>query len=48
MSFDLKTISPSISGPKRPYDRISLFEVKNDWNHSLIRKPNKGGYFLPL
>jgi aconitase A len=47
MSFDLKSISPSISGPKRPFDRISLFEVKNDWQNSLIRKPNDGGYSLP-
>lgn len=32
LSLDLSTVVPSIAGPKRPQDRISLTDSKTSWN----------------
>ncbi len=46
IELDLSTIVPSLSGPKRPQDRIELTDMKEAFN-SIIRTPiDKGGYGL--
>jgi len=32
LELDLAAVQPSLSGPKRPHDRVSLSDMKNDWN----------------
>lgn len=31
LSLDLSTVEPSVAGPKRPHDRVSLSNMKQDW-----------------
>lgn len=38
IELDLGTVVPSLSGPKRPQDRIELTNMKQTWNETL-RKP---------
>ena len=42
MDFDLNKIGLSITGPKRPFDQISLYNSKKDWTKSLIEEKSKG------
>ena len=35
LSLDLSTVTPSMAGPKRPQDRVSLSEMKSHWRESL-------------
>ena len=35
LSLDISTVEPSLAGPSRPQDRISLGEMKNSYNESL-------------
>ena len=35
ISLDLTTVEPSLSGPKRPQDRVPLSEMKSHWRKSL-------------
>ena len=35
LSLDLSTVEPSLSGPKRPQDRVPLSEMKSHWRKSL-------------
>ncbi len=41
VSLDLKKVSPSMAGPKRPQDRIELTDVKNNFLDSLNGSPKK-------
>jgi aconitate hydratase len=44
IDLDLNTVSACVSGPKRPQDRIGLYDIKNQFN-SLLKKPlSAGGY----
>jgi len=43
LSLDLGDIQPSVAGPKRPQDRITVADLKSSWNEILI-KPTPGGY----
>ncbi len=44
LEFDLGTVRPSVSGPKRPQDRIALPELKARF-HELLSKPvGENGY----
>lgn len=44
LELDLHTVAPSIAGPKRPQDRISLVDLKNKF-HDLLKAPiASGGY----
>ena len=36
--LDLSTVVPSLSGPKRPHDRVSLSEMKEDFQMCLDNK----------
>ena len=48
LSLDLASVEPSISGPKRPHDRVHVKDVKNVSRRSL-RPPRarRRGYGLP-
>lgn len=46
IEIDLSTISPSISGPKRPQDLIDLAQVKDTFQKSLVRKLGVQGFGL--
>jgi len=35
LGLDLSTVEPSLSGPKRPQDRVPLSEMKSQWRASL-------------
>ncbi len=36
VELDLSTVEPSIAGPRRPQDRISLSKARSSWRNSLI------------
>ena len=38
IELDLSTVVPSLSGPKRPHDRVSLSEMKEDFQKCLDNK----------
>ncbi|KAI1290029.1 Cytoplasmic aconitate hydratase [Halotydeus destructor] len=42
--LDLSTIVPSVSGPKRPHDRVSVAEMKQDFAQCLENKVGFKGY----
>lgn len=43
LSLDLGDIQPSVAGPKRPQDRITVDDLKSTWNE-LLSKPTPQGY----
>ena len=47
VSLDLGSVEPSLAGPKRPQDRISLAEMKKAFNESLTAPVGKTGFGLP-
>ena len=46
LDLDLSSIEPSVSGPKRPHDRICLKEVKEKFTAALIAPVKDRGYGL--
>ncbi|WP_042196360.1 aconitate hydratase AcnA [Paenibacillus camerounensis] len=46
VELDLSTVTTSIAGPKRPQDRMDLFDIKRNWNNISIKPVSKGGYGL--
>jgi aconitate hydratase len=46
VNLDLSTVVPSLSGPKRPHDRVSLSNMKNDFTSALTNKVGFKGYGL--
>jgi aconitate hydratase len=48
VELDLADVVPSIAGPKRPQDRISLEKVKQEFTDSLTRSKSDRGYQLPV
>ncbi len=42
LKLDLATVEPSLSGPKRPQDRIALRDVKSGFTNSMEKEYNKG------
>ena len=46
VELDLSTVTPSLAGPKRPQDRISLFKVKDAFRESLKAPLNERGFGL--
>ena len=42
LKLDLATVEPSLSGPKRPQDRIALRDVKSGFTDSMEKEYNKG------
>lgn len=46
LSLDLGTVVPSLAGPKRPQDRISLSDMKSSFNDSLTAPVGNTGFGL--
>jgi aconitate hydratase len=46
LTLDLSTIEPSLAGPKRPQDRVSLSHVKEGFQQSLLRSKTDRGFGL--
>lgn len=38
LELDLSTVVPSVSGPKRPHDRVSVSDFKDDFKTCLMNK----------
>src|SRR5437660_1430723 len=43
LKLELSSVEPSLSGPKRPQDRIALKEVKNGFTTAMAKEFNKSG-----
>ncbi|QDU27948.1 Aconitate hydratase precursor [Anatilimnocola aggregata] len=46
VSLDLGTVEPSLAGPKRPQDRVSLASMKSNWQKSLKAPVAERGFQL--
>ncbi|HPH94564.1 MAG TPA: aconitate hydratase AcnA [Anaerolineaceae bacterium] len=46
LTLDLSTIEPSLAGPKRPQDRVSLSHAQSNLRAALTRAKNERGYGL--
>jgi aconitate hydratase len=46
LEFNLSSVEPSLSGPKRPQDRINLKDMKKSFSQLIEAPVNKGGYEL--
>ncbi|MFL6215633.1 MAG: aconitate hydratase [Blastocatellia bacterium] len=46
LELDLATVEPSVSGPKRPQDRIALSSLKEKFRELLVKPVNESGYNL--
>jgi aconitate hydratase len=46
VSLDLSTVEPSLAGPKRPQDRVSLAAMKETWQKSLKAPVTERGFGL--
>jgi aconitate hydratase len=44
IELDLGTVVPSLAGPKRPQDRISLTDMKHSFRASMVAPIEQGGY----
>jgi aconitate hydratase len=47
LELDLRTIQPSVAGPKRPQDRIAVADVKETFSKLLSASIKEGGYEVP-
>lgn len=48
LELDLGSVEPSISGPKRPQDRISLQHAKSNWKKTLEAPVEERGFGVPV
>ncbi len=48
LELDLQSVTPSVAGPRRPQDRISLDEVKTKFNDLLHKPVSESGYNKPF
>lgn len=46
--LDLSTVVPSVSGPKRPHDRVSVSTMKQDFQDCLNNKVGFKGFGIPM
>ncbi len=46
LELDLSTVEPSLSGPKRPQDRLTLAQVGAEFKEALTRPPSPQGFGL--
>jgi aconitate hydratase len=46
MHLDLASVEPSLSGPKRPHDRVDMSKLPKDFNDGLTAKVGFKGYGL--
>ncbi|XP_061395648.1 cytoplasmic aconitate hydratase-like [Musca vetustissima] len=47
VTLDLSTVVTSVSGPKRPHDRVSVSEMKKDFNDCLVNPVGFKGFAIP-
>src|SRR5438874_5330629 len=47
LELDLATVEPSVAGPKRPQDRVSVQHLKEQFEASLTRPVKQHGFELP-
>lgn len=47
VELDLGSITPSVSGPKRPHDRVPVSEMKRDFQQCLTNKIGFKGFGIP-
>lgn len=47
MNLDLSTVQPSLSGPKRPHDRVDMASLPKDFKTGLTAKVGFKGFGLP-
>ena len=47
INLDLSSIEPSLSGPKRPHDRVPMSQLKQEFKAGLSAKVGFKGYGLP-
>ncbi len=47
IELDLSSVEPSLAGPKRPQDRVSLKNLKKSFQESLTLPPEKRGFGIP-
>ncbi len=47
LELDLSTVEPSLAGPKRPQDRVTLSDMKRAFNRVLTAPASKTGIGLP-
>ena len=47
LQLDLGTVEPSLAGPKRPQDRVSLAKMKTAFQQALIAPVKERGFGLP-
>ncbi|MFW9998165.1 MAG: aconitate hydratase AcnA, partial [Candidatus Odinarchaeota archaeon] len=47
LELDMRTVEPSLAGPKRPQDRLPLSQVKRAFSRSLTAPVSKTGIGLP-
>jgi aconitate hydratase len=46
MDLDLSSVQPSLSGPKRPHDRVTMSDLPSDFRNGLTAKVGFKGYGL--
>jgi aconitate hydratase len=46
LKLDLDSLEPSLAGPKRPQDRVSLADMQKSFHHSLVAPHKQRGYAL--
>ncbi len=46
LRLDLSTVEPSLAGPKRPQDRVSLGQLKSSFKKALTAPPEQRGFGL--
>jgi len=47
LSLDLSTVVPSLAGPKRPQDRVTLSNMRSEFRDGLLRPTKDRGFGLP-
>ena len=47
MELDLSTVTPSLSGPKRPHDRVALSDMRQDFIDCLNNRVGFKGFGIP-
>ena len=47
VELDLSTVTPSLSGPKRPHDRVAVSDMKQDFKECLNNKVGFKGFGIP-
>ncbi|MEW6412466.1 MAG: aconitate hydratase AcnA [Candidatus Zixiibacteriota bacterium] len=47
IELDISTVQPSLAGPKRPQDRVTLTDMKSEFSRALTKPIKERGFELP-